>query len=323
VAPESDDIIIADDYGQPRSRSQCQRLEQHRCYGHLCLHRQRLRHLLLLGSYHTGRRRLYAKRRRYGGGQRGPTARPKPSTASASTKTQPEITLNVTGSTAYPAGYTLDFSASDALSGLAQPVSAPSLTDANGNSVDVPNGYQFNLPGDYTLTIAATDLAGNTNTTAVAAITITAASTDTTAPFITITSPAEYGLYTISSGAPIAFFATDGESGVASLTATLNDTSPITSGALVNTPGVHTLTVSAADYAGNSSSKTVTFIVYDPTGALLRRRLVFIRDPAVPFQETKNQLRLRGKKQRHSLFRQSGIPVQGTGLNLKAHRSAG
>jgi hypothetical protein len=82
---------------------------------------------------------------------------------------------------------------------------------------------------------------------------------DTTPPVVSLTTP---GPQTYACAATIAFSATDSASGVASLSATLNG-APVSNGQIVTLtkPGLNTLSVTATDAAGNSSTETVTFSV--------------------------------------------------------------
>jgi hypothetical protein len=76
---------------------------------------------------------------------------------------------------------------------------------------------------------------------------------------VSLTTP---GPQTYACAATIAFSATDSASGVASLSATLNG-APVSNGQIVTLtkPGLNTLSVTATDAAGNSSTETVTFSV--------------------------------------------------------------
>lgn len=82
---------------------------------------------------------------------------------------------------------------------------------------------------------------------------------DTTPPVISLTNP---GPQTYACAVTIEFDATDSASGVAGVAATLNG-DPVSNGQIVTLtkPGLNTLSVTATDAAGNSSTETVTFSV--------------------------------------------------------------
>lgn len=91
---------------------------------------------------------------------------------------------------------------------------------------------------------------------------------DTTPPEITIITPEPYGLYIV--GVALDFYATDAESGVATivgqLTNTAGDYQEVDSG-FTPLQGVYTLVVVATDNRGNiAESDPVFFVVYDPEG---------------------------------------------------------
>jgi parallel beta-helix repeat protein len=94
------------------------------------------------------------------------------------------------------------------------------------------------------------------------------ASSDTTPPVITITTPTPYGLYTV--GMTLDFSATDSESGVATIAGNLTNTigvSQIVDSGFAPAVGVYTLVVTATDDAGNTNEgDPVFFVVYDPDG---------------------------------------------------------
>ena len=91
---------------------------------------------------------------------------------------------------------------------------------------------------------------------------------DTPPPVITISSPAPFAVEAV--GIAVIFSATDSASGLApgSPRATIDDgTGPVSiiSGSSVVLPGIYTLTVDAADNAGNLASESLMFVVYDPS----------------------------------------------------------
>lgn len=152
------------------------------------------------------------------------------------------------------ASVAVQFDVSDALSGVAS-------VAADVNGTPVSSGDTLTLAtGAYTLTVNATDNAGNTATQAVSF------NVDATAPVIVIGSPSamEYPYGTIA----VQFEATDaGCSGLASVTGKV-DGQPVTSGQ--NLPllplGTHTLVVTAVDGDGNTTTESVTFTVVNVVG---------------------------------------------------------
>ena len=94
---------------------------------------------------------------------------------------------------------------------------------------------------------------------------------DTTPPTIIINEPVSQD-YLHSEAITIDFDVTDLQSGVASVTATLDGT-PVTDGQLIElftlSPSEHTLTVTAVDNAGNTATETVTFNVIATIDSLI------------------------------------------------------
>ncbi|WP_158606881.1 DUF7594 domain-containing protein [Paenibacillus ginsengarvi] len=84
---------------------------------------------------------------------------------------------------------------------------------------------------------------------------------DRNPPTLTVTG-VTYNQSYASSAIPV-ITATDAESGVKTLTALLNG-QPFVSGTPVTALGIHTLSATATDYAGNQAEQTVVFSVYDP-----------------------------------------------------------
>ena len=140
----------------------------------------------------------------------------------------------------------LNASATDAIQGkvdLEYVWADPSRIDENGNPTK----------GDHTLTLRATDYFGNV---AEHTITVTVTTPDTTAPTIIV--PTE-NIYVKTGTTPlISVKATDDRDDV-------TPTYTWSEGALDNkgklTEGVHTLTISASDLSGNTTTKTITFTV--------------------------------------------------------------
>ncbi len=98
-------------------------------------------------------------------------------------------------------------------------------------------------------------------------------SLDQQAPTIVIESPAEYGIYATNSGAKFSFSVSDNldSSPDAAATVTGWDSSfPISSGDdLPSESGAYTLSVTATDNAGNTATKSLIFVVYDPSAGFV------------------------------------------------------
>ncbi len=116
----------------------------------------------------------------------------------------------------------------------------------SGGSVNV------NTPGTYTLTYSATDASSNTGT-ATRVVTVS----DTTAPVVTINA----GPSTVECHGS---FSNPGATASDSCDETLT-TATLTGSVNANTPGVYTLTYSATDASGNTSSATRAVTVNDTT----------------------------------------------------------
>ncbi len=126
----------------------------------------------------------------------------------------------------------------------------PATVTVRLNGAPFTSGTAVTAEGSYTLQVTATDAAGNT-----AAATRTW-NIDKAPPVITITGVSEGDLR--NEVVTPAFNATDLH--LSSVTATLNG-QPFISGTPVSTLGSFTLTVTATDTCGNSSSRTVHFTV--------------------------------------------------------------
>ena len=144
------------------------------------------------------------------------------------------------------------------------PAADYTVTDAlDPNPVVVATGYST-AEGVHTMTVTATDAAGNPGTDS-ATYTVKGkppACVDKTPPFIIIKSPRAKDYYTWEI-LKIHFGVQDSQSGVASYSATL-DGNPTTNGQkvdLVSIVGSHTFTVTATDKAGNVATKSVKFNV--------------------------------------------------------------
>jgi hypothetical protein len=166
-------------------------------------------------------------------------------------ETKPEVTLT---SPAHGAVYgrgenvTADYSCADEANGSGIESCVGDVAD--GNAVDT------SVLGEHTFTVQATDRAGNTGSKS-ATYTVV----DTTAPGITVTTPAPGAVYGLGEQIPADYACDDepGGSGVATCTGTVAD------GAGVDTSSVGetSFTVEATDNAGNSASKSVTYTVVD------------------------------------------------------------
>ncbi|MBI5549729.1 MAG: Ig-like domain-containing protein, partial [Deltaproteobacteria bacterium] len=126
----------------------------------------------------------------------------------------------------------------------------PDATTATLDGAPFTSGATVSAPGEHTLVVSATDLAGNSRTVTVG-FTI-----DTTAPQIEIAGvvDGQIGNTTVTP----TFTVTEAHPG--NTTATL-DNEPYTSGTPVSAAGEHLLTVSATDAAGNGRTVSVSFTI--------------------------------------------------------------
>jgi 2',3'-cyclic-nucleotide 2'-phosphodiesterase (5'-nucleotidase family) len=131
----------------------------------------------------------------------------------------------------------------------------------DGGSMDPYTGTAFSLPGPdgaHTLSVACTDNLGNSSTLD------ETDTVDDTAPVITINAPLAAQSYLHPNFLTLDFNAVDALSGLRTLEAKLDGTT-VTNGQKIDlytlSLGNHTLTVTAIDNLGNSSSKSVTFSV--------------------------------------------------------------
>lgn len=110
--------------------------------------------------------------------------------------------------------------------------------------------------GVHALTYWSVDSAGNAEASHSATVRI-----DKTAPVLNITTPASTGTYYLRQSVAANWTATDALSGIASA----NGTAP-NGGALdTSVAGTRTFTVTATDNAGNTTSKSVTYVVIAPS----------------------------------------------------------
>jgi hypothetical protein len=125
---------------------------------------------------------------------------------------------------------------------------------ANGGAVDTAS------VGEKSFTVSATDNAGNPAST-----TVTYSVVDRAGPEITLSSPTDGAVYGLGDRVVAAYSCADqpGGSGVASCTGTVANGKPVDTSSF----GSHTFEVRAADGAGNTATKTVTYsVVYDFDG---------------------------------------------------------
>ncbi|MGH9901329.1 MAG: hypothetical protein ACRD68_05835, partial [Pyrinomonadaceae bacterium] len=140
---------------------------------------------------------------------------------------------------------TADYAAGDALSGLASPATGSHAFTAEGAGQS------------HTFTVE--DRAGNTASATVGGVNI-----DKTAPAVTITSPAAAG-YGLERAVAAGYECGDELSGLDGCAG------PVTSGGLIDTDtlGIRTFTVSARDRAGNASTRTVSYTVFNDAYVLV------------------------------------------------------
>ena len=163
-------------------------------------------------------------------------------------KDAPVITYNGRDNVTIAAGQALSFdvSATDAVQGKVDVEMIwgdPSRIDENGNP----------LSGEHTLTFRATDYFGNV---AERTITVIVTTPDTTAPTFTI--PTDNICVKVGTTPRISVEVTDDRDDVTP-TYTWSKGALDSKGKL--TEGVHTLTISASDLSGNTTTKTITFTV--------------------------------------------------------------
>ncbi|MCX5742545.1 MAG: Ig-like domain-containing protein, partial [Proteobacteria bacterium] len=132
--------------------------------------------------------------------------------------------------------------------------------DAGGNVPCVsPFTASTVADGAHTITVSATDAAGNTGTATTTSFTV-----DTVAPTVAITAGPDNG-FPITDTTPTYTFTATGATGTTCKVdagAATSCTSPFTSAALA--AGAHTVVITATDAAGNTATDTATFDL-DPT----------------------------------------------------------
>jgi len=131
----------------------------------------------------------------------------------------------------------------------------------NGNWTKYDQPINITIEGQILLEFYSTDKAGNIEEAKNITVKV-----DKTTPTIEVTSPEEGRSYEFNKHITVAFEATDGTSGLANTTATL-DGLPVQNGSVYShlSLGNHTLAVRAVDFAGNTATNTVTFRVVKQT----------------------------------------------------------
>jgi hypothetical protein len=181
--------------------------------------------------------------------------------------TPPSITCGSSDSLWHASDVRISCTASDALSGLAKPSDASFIL-----TTSVPNGAETS--NAFTNTHAVCDVAGNCTT----ARPIGPIKVDEKPPVIAITQPAAT-TYLHNDTLTLMYSVTDGGSGVAGFTATMDGSTTLaghglSSGQVINlltelSVGPHAFAVSATDNVGNPGSSSVTFtIVVTPAGLI-------------------------------------------------------
>jgi len=127
---------------------------------------------------------------------------------------------------------------------------SPVVVLATLDGAPFQSGDTVSTEDSHTLTVSATDAAGNVTTRSVSF------TLDFTPPLLTVSGVAAGGVY--ASPRTITFSAADASP--VTVTATL-DASPFASGDTAATEGAHLLVVTATDAAGNSTQRTVSFTI--------------------------------------------------------------
>ena len=165
--------------------------------------------------------------------------------------TSPKVTIATPGDGAVyerGASVTADYSCSDEANGSGLESCVGDVAD--GGAVDT------STLGEHSFTVQATDRAGNTGSKSVSYTVV-----DRTAPVVSVATPSAGAVYGLGESAVADYSCEDepGGSGLASCAG------PVADGAALDTSSVgeKSFTVDAADNAGNTSSRTVTYSVVD------------------------------------------------------------
>jgi len=132
------------------------------------------------------------------------------------------------------------------------------LDDGDWTKYDQP--INITIEGQILVEFYSTDKAGN-----IEEIKNTTVKVDKTTPTITITSP-EARIYALNESVMVIFNASDLMSGLADVTAALDNNPVQNDSAPSLSVGEHILNVTALDLAGNTATKAVTFSVADSNG---------------------------------------------------------
>ena len=204
---------------------------------------------------------------------------PTPSTGDSSAPTDGSITINSGASYTNSTGVTLTLSAKDnvGVTGyyLSSSSSTPSSSTSGWTSVSSTTTYSGSVSytlnsgdGSKTVYVWFKDSSGNVSSSASDYITL-----DTTAPTITITSPASDATYTATSSTiSLGGSASDSTSGIKEVTwtnssggsGTASGTTSWTTSSISLSNGDTTITVTAKDNAGNTATDTIT-VTYKST----------------------------------------------------------
>ncbi len=123
---------------------------------------------------------------------------------------------------------------------------------------DVADGSPIDTStlGAHSFTVTARDNAGNENTVT-HNYNVIASGGDTTAPTITLTTPASGAVYHVGDAVTAAYSCTDAGSGAATCAGTVANGADISTGSA----GVQTFTVDATDNAGNAATASASYLV--------------------------------------------------------------
>jgi hypothetical protein len=137
-------------------------------------------------------------------------------------------------------------------------------------TVFIPIDVSFLADGPLSVSVTLTNSAGNSTATT---LTITKATVPPTIGYSMMTLPTNNGSYDVGTTITFSFSATTFIVGIASLTATLDSTTALTSGQAINVDnlnaGTHTIVITAIDLAGNISATTITFQVHATVGGMI------------------------------------------------------